>query len=176
MVDLVEYFLLARTKNGDAVGWMQLLVFVIIAVLYVLSAVVKARSNRESSESESAEAQQGGSRAGATKRNSVLKQFLKEVTDEKSWTANPAEKEAWQNQARGSASPLVAKPEKATQQKKVSAAKAGTIRKKTVEAQIETEEVGLREQLRLADQDDLQTAILHGEILGKCIALREPGD
>ncbi|MHC4456031.1 MAG: hypothetical protein ACYS0I_02890 [Planctomycetota bacterium] len=81
---LAQIVLVAQRSDNDGAGWMQILVFVILAVLYAVGSILKAKGGKLEEQGEEAEGEQkGGSKPAERVRARQLFQKLEEVLEEK---------------------------------------------------------------------------------------------
>ena len=57
---LAQIVLVAQRRDNDGAGWMQILVFVILAVLYAVGSILKAKGSKLEEQGEEAEGEQKG--------------------------------------------------------------------------------------------------------------------
>jgi len=153
---LSESICLAR--NGDSDQWMQILVFVVIAVIYGLGAILKARQRKEQAG--------GGETAG---RARVRRRPVERPLPRRPAVATvPAQKVEMRK------SPSVSAPPESVEVGPVPAVKAGYEQRQFAAAQ--RQPVYLSELLSgYPDIAELRKAILYHEIFGKPLSLRAPG-
>lgn len=177
--------------QGEDGGWMQLLVFVVVAVLYALGGVIKAKKRKGGVEKED---ESGGEPAppepqreplraigrpkqaqgSPVRRKSVLEAFVEEITR----AAQPE----FQAPRRQQPPPVARTPRIETQimemPKTPTPEALAAIKPKppAVEAkqQAQADDLALIAPA-LGGPDDVTRAILHYEILGKPVSLRDPG-
>ena len=184
--------LILAARRDDFEGWMQILVFVAMAVVYALSGILKAvKSQKTEGAKEKTERQRGQPRLGDS---ASLRQYRVVAQPQHLKIAHPKPdvQQAVQVQPK---EPQV-KPQLAIQKQKIEAEiqelpeikpKVEKLREFTSEITKvqEGERVGLGVPvakyldeifLDYADPDELKRAILHYEILGKPLSLRIPDD
>lgn len=151
---LIQIILGAR--DTDTGSWMQLLVFIVMGILWVIGGILKARSNKIRESDLKEEAGEQGSKPGGT-RQTIATQF---ATKAQRLKVKPS---AIRHEPKQSPEPLGMAVKKA-KPLDVKWEKAATTAPS--EAKIEV----------LADfesSEDLRRAILHYEILGRPLSLRE---
>lgn len=72
---LAQMFFTAR--NRDVEGWMDMLVLVIVAVVYALGSIIKAKGKKQGEQPQ--QQPRKPARQPATSRKSILEQFVKEI-------------------------------------------------------------------------------------------------
>lgn len=178
--------------EGEDGGWMQLLVFVVVGVLYALGGIIKARKRKggvaEEDESPGEPASPEPQReplraigrpkqqqAGAARRKSVLQTFVEEIT-----RAAQLEVQAPQPQKPPPASrtPRIETEILQLPKKRTGEALAATQPKRLA---VEAKEQAQADDLQviapeLASTDDLARAVLDYEIFGKPVSLRDPAE
>jgi type IV secretory pathway VirB10-like protein len=154
---LSESICLAR--NGDSDQWMQILVFVVIAVIYGLGAILKARQRKE---------QAAGGETAARAR--VRRRPVERPLPRRPAVATvPPQKRVEMRK-----SPPVPAPPKSVEVGPVPAVKAGYEQRQF--AAVQRQPVYLSELLSgYPDIAELRKAILYHEIFGKPLSLRAPG-
>jgi len=153
---LSESIYLAR--NGDSDQWMQILVFVVIAVIYGLGAILKARQRKE----------QGGGGETAARARVRRRPVQRPLPRRPAVATVPAQRVEMQK------GPFVPAPPKSVEVGPVPAVKAGYKQRQFAAAQ--RQPVYLSELLSgYPDIAELRKAILYHEIFGKPLSLRAPG-
>jgi hypothetical protein len=158
---LAQLILAARNSDDRDIGWMQILVFVILAVFYAVGSIVKAKANKTAPE--------GGKQiprkpARKSPESTIDLQLLKQL-----WRpARPTPS----SQPRPQVQPKLEELPEFT---------AETVKKlegKRVAMPAEIPQAKYLSEI-LSDYDDperLRKAILHYEILGKPLSLRDPSE
>jgi hypothetical protein len=187
---LAQLILAAR---GNGVGeWMNILVIVVVAVVYGLSSIIKAKGKKAQGEEEK-QLTRRPTRKPATGGRGVLEQFFDELRN----LAEPAQ----DRESRPTARPArqkIARPQSAVRKYAAEAKQAGRVQPRTEQPDFEelpesttkTAEglVGKRKGIAevpeskylsevladFTDPEDLRMAILHYEILGRPLSLRDP--
>jgi hypothetical protein len=175
---IVQTFVLGRGADGDENGWMQLLVFIVLAVFWAIGGIMKARAAKSQDEKQK---QQGGTRPQPRPRPSFERLLRKEPEKARTRPMQAkAAKMARQLAQDKAAERLVKQPAQAKAvdyryrgvppeavEEKKGVAEAAPRAAATALAVVEGPgvEIGTSEQLR--------AAILHYEIFGKCVGLRE---
>jgi hypothetical protein len=169
--------LAARNSDEKDAGWMQILVFVILSVFYAIGSIVKARANKTAPKGEK---QIPRKPARKSPESTIDLQMLKQLWRPEKPVAKPQIQPTRRKVTRPATArsavlepqmvkPQVAKPQVQPKLEKITAGVA-------MPAEIPQEKY-LSE--ILSDYDDsekLKRAILHYEILGKPLSLREPGE
>jgi hypothetical protein len=203
MVDFLTAMTLAARRN-DIEGWVQVLVFIMLAVFYVLGSILKARSKKagQEGEEESAQRQIGkpsegvkGLKSEAFQRpgRAPRRQYRPEV--------QPPRRRAVR--AQPAARRLAVKVERATRPPTIKPREVPEVSPPRPQLEPKLEELpeftsGLDKEMKAerlgipaeiarvkylgeplldySDPDKLRRAILHYEILGKPLSLRGPGE
>jgi len=204
-------------RGDDIDGWMNILVFVIVAVVYALGAIIKAKG-KKSQEGTKSQLQRKPARKPATSGRSLLEQFIREIQGsarpEEARESRPAAPPAGRKIARPEATVQKYAPEteQATRTKPISLTAKPKLSISTPRVQPDFEEIqelgtsiqalppdftskGVEELVGkgvdmpaevvesrylsevlsdYADPEELRRAILHYEILGKPLSLRDP--
>ncbi len=198
---LAQFILVAR--GNDPGGWMNILILVIVAAVYGLGTIIRAKG-KKSQEQVDEELSRKPARKPATGGRGVLEQFINELRG----LAEPTQ----DRESRPPAQPAhrqIARPQPAVRKYAAQAKQAGRVQPRTVQPdfeelqEIETSLEALPEYtsktvkglvskgkgmadkvpeskylsevlLDYADPDELRTAILHYEILGRPLSLRDP--
>ena len=178
--------------EGEDGGWMQLLVFVVVAVFYALGGIIKARKRKGGVEEEdespgepaSPEPQREPLRAigrpkqqqaGAARRKSVLETFVQEITRAAQVEVQAPRPQKPPPPAR---TPRI-ETEIAELPKKPKGHGIAAIQPKSVAAEAkEQAQAGDLQVItpELASTDDLARAVLDYEIFGKPVSLRDPAE
>ena len=169
MCDILSQITILARNNDDDGGWVQLLIFLVMAVFWVVGGILKAKANRASTE----DGQQGPKpaqkppQARPTARVRPLAQLQPQkpqiaVRKEPVAQRFAAAQKAYEPKLEGPIE-IIPKSEKITQ--------LDLIRSPAAKA---TKPQDTKSILELKDSDDLRKAILHYEILGKPLALRGP--
>jgi len=187
---LLAQLILAR--GNDFEGWMDILVLVIIAAVYGLGAIIKTK-RKKPQEQVKQELGRKLARKPATGGRGVLEQFFNELRG----LAEPTQG----RESRPIGQPArqkIARPQPAVRKYAAEAKQAGRVQSRTVQPDFEelpesttkTAEglAGKRKDMAevpeskylsevladFTDPEDLRMAILHYEILGKPLSLRDP--
>jgi len=181
---LAQIVLAAR--GDDAEGWMNTLVIVLLAVFWAIGGILKVRARK--AEKAEAEDEEPGVVKGPlrpTARRATAKSVYKDKARGVAvWRPQPQRIRAGAKTLAEEVEPRQAKPSvagrKAREPKTAVAKMAGVRPPKAVPAAgaVRAVEKPMLEQLLLSaeEQDELRKAILHYEILGKPLSLREPVD
>jgi len=145
--------LAARNSDEKDTGWMQILVFVILAVFYALGSIVKAKANKTAQKEE-------------------------QIPRKPAGKPPESNRDLQRPTPRSQPRPQVAKPQVQPKLEEISelTPAASLLRSKTAGAEIP--QAGYLSGI-LSDYDDpekLRRAILHYEILGKPLSLRDPSE
>jgi hypothetical protein len=169
-----QLVIISRAANGDEEGWMQILVFIVLAVFWAIGGIMKARAAKTQQEKQK---QQPKERPQPRPRPS-LERFLQR---------EPEKARARPMQARAAkiARQLV-RDKAAEQAKKEPVAVQSSESVKDVLAEVDKiDYIGeiapveaamaavARQEIELGTSEQLREAMLHFEIFGKCIGLRE---
>ncbi len=184
---LLAQLILAR--GNDFEGWMDILVLVIIAAVYGLGAIIKTKRKKPQEQGEQ-ELGRKLARKPATGGRGVLEQFFNELRG----LAEPAQG----RESRPIGQPArqkIARPQPAVRKYAAEAKQAGRVQPttrlaepeftgKTVEglagkrmdmaAEVPESKYLSEVLMDYADPDELRMAILHYEILGRPLSLRDP--
>ena len=174
--------LAARNSDEKDTGWMQILVFVILSVFYAVGSIVKARANKTAPKGKE---QVPRKPARKPPDLQILKQFfgLPEEPESSSQPSPEASKPLARAKrpavARQMVRPQVAKPQVQPKLEKATAGVAVPL--VSAERPVAGAEIPQEKYLSeiLSDYENpesLRRAILHYEILGKPLSLREPGE
>lgn len=174
---LAQIVLAAR--GDDAEGWMNTLVIVLLAVFWAIGGILKARARKaEKAEAEDEEQGIGKGPLRPTARRATAKPVYKDKAHGVAvWRPQPQRIRAGVKTLAEEVEPRQAKPSVAG--RKVQGPKAAVAKmaveqpEKPVSA---PEEPVIESLLSGEEPDELRRAILHYEILGKPISLREPVD
>jgi len=157
---LAQLILAARDSNERDTGWMQILVFVILVIFYAVGSIVKARANKTAPKEKKQIPRKPARKPPASAIElQLLKQFRR--------LAGPT--------PRSQPRPQVAMPQVQPRLEELPelTPAASLLRSKTAGAEIPQEKY-LSEILSDYDNSErLRRAILHYEILGKPLSLRE---
>ena len=203
---LAQIILAARNGDREGTNWMQMLVFVILAVFYVLGSILKSKTNKPKEEDQERPSRKAGikpaesARAPKTLQKTPYRQVQRPVGRTISRQPRP------QVSATGRARREVKRPQPVVQ--KVAPKKEQAIGLEHIELpeiselslpspqlqpkfeelpKLEDKGVGIPAETPYAkhvteplldydDPDKLRRAILHYEILGKPLSLRGPGE
>ena len=207
MNELLSQIILAARRRGTE-SWMQILVFVFIAVIYALGSIAKARANKIEQEDDKKSSLKPGRKPPERKRG-VQKQPLQQRRRPVVPLARKPYKPQVQFPSRKVARPQpavqkpIAKKERPTPVKTIEMPEFAELRlpspqvepviqelpeltsetlkkleKKHVAAPVETPQIKYVGEplLDYADTDELKRAILHYEILGKPLSLRDQSE
>jgi hypothetical protein len=173
--------LAARDSNERDTGWMQILVFVILSVFYAVGSIVKARANKTAPKGEKQIPRKPARKSPeSTIDLQMLKQFFGLPEEaESSSQPSPEASEPFVRAKRPAVARQVAGPQVQPKLEKVTAGVAVPL--VTAERAVAGAEIPQSKYLSeiLSDYEDtekLRRAILHYEILGKPLSLREPGE
>ncbi len=182
---LAQIVLAAR--DDDAGGWMNTLVIVLLAVFWAIGGILKARA-RKAEKAEAEDEEQGvvkGPLRPTARRSTAKSVYKDKARGVAVWRPQPQRIRAGARTLAEGVEPRQAKPSvagrKAREPKTAVAKMAGVVRPpKAVPAAgaVRAVEKPMLEQLLLSaeEPDELRKAILHYEILGKPLSLREPVD
>jgi hypothetical protein len=185
-----QLILAARDSNERDTGWMQILVFVILSIFYAVGSIVKARANKTAPKGKEQIPRKLASRRsrgpGRKPPESaidlqMLKQFfgLPEEEPESSSRPGPEVSKPLVRAKRPAVARQVAMPQVQPKLEKVTAGVAMPL--VTAERAVAGAEIPQTKYLSeiLSDYEDpekLRRAILHYEILGKPLSLRDPSE
>lgn len=181
MNNLLAQIVLAAGNNGA--GWLQILVFVVVAAVYALGSILKARANKlEEGDEEQLPGKPtqkpldgvrgiqprrpAGPAPGRQYRPQTQPPHRKVARPQPVARKFPAKKDRW------AIEPLALEPLEKESKELISKPledKDTAIRAKTPQAKYFAEAL-----LDYADPDEIRRAILHYEILGKPLSLRPP--
>ena len=160
------FLILARNGDGEDTGWSQMLVFLVLAVFWIVGGIMKAKTQKANRQQQKQKPQQGS------------KHFQRPDFQQVQKPAEKVTKVYQQAQAALRPEAAAKKVEKFQEQIPKPVEMAGAVKQaerkiakpaeKTVELVVESERLLIPE-----DTQQLKTAILHYEILGKPLALRE---
>jgi len=178
---LVQVIVAAR--RGDREGWVQILVFVVLAVIYALGSIIKAKSNKIEQEEEEQLAPKEPRKPPESLRR-LQKQSLRQARA----AAGPAPSTEYKRQIQPVRRKVV-RPEPVVREPLTKKVEHGIkelpeFTSETLEKQ-EAKPLGFAAQkpvvedvsrpvLDYTDADELTRAILHYEILGRPLSLRDP--
>ncbi|MHC4737543.1 MAG: hypothetical protein ACYS9Y_01430 [Planctomycetota bacterium] len=178
---LAEIFLSARNRNNDNGGWMQILVFVMIAVVYGISYIIKA------AKAEKPEEQQQKGKPQATRRPMQRLNQKRPVPVSRIIKAQPRRPIQAEYGEISRPKPVIEKmtsklPETLEEitiqpemiRKPLQRPKRLSVTDLDTSKPIEI--IGDTPLIKFADSEMLRKAILHYEILGKPVSLRGPGE
>ena len=184
---LLAQLILAR--GNDFEGWMDILVLVIIAAVYGLGTIIKTK-RKKSQEQVEEELSRKSARKPATGGRGVLEQFFNELRSLAEPTQDRESRPIGQPERQ-----KIAHPQPAVRKYAAEAKQAGRVQLttrlaepeftgKTVEglagkrmdmaAEVPESKYLSEVLLDYADPDELRMAILHYEILGRPLSLRDP--
>ena len=160
---LAQVILATRDSDGEGTGWMQLLTFVIIGIIYALSGIIKAKSKKiklEDDEPSDRIRTLQGQQLQKRKIDHIAQPDVQRFVDKarqqlqfRTQAAKPPEKPATSSSAMPPSRPKINKPAGPTPQL----------------ADEYSDDINL---VNLDEPDDLKKAILHYEILSKPLSLR----
>jgi len=171
-----QFAVLGQGPDGEESGWMQLLVFIVLAVFWAIGGIMKARAAAKAQAEKNKQPKGPAPQAPARPRPSFERIF--EAQPEKA-RARPKEaqaaKMAQQLSQAKAAKPVPKAPVAAEAAKGVVPQQMGEA-KPVVEAPAEVTALAAVEGLGLeiGSSEQLRAAILHYEIFGKCVGVREP--
>jgi hypothetical protein len=185
-----ELFAQILARNEDVENWMNILLVVIIAVFWALGGLLKARSRNVKEESEESQSDKSARRRPKTSTN-LKKEFFKQLG-----FSHPAGQGSRQYRRqieqlrRRITRPRPTSLSMGTEKKPISVPSKEERSKLTSEPVIELKDkdvVAIQQEmlgaafavkslLDYTDPDELRRAILHYEILGKPLSLRNPGE
>ena len=157
MTNIINHILANNGNNGEDRGWMQILIFIFIAVFYGLSSIIKAKAAKN---------QQKESLQSQPKKPQPLSFKFTDLQSKLASAINPRPREYRK---------ITIPP-----QKKPSELTSPSPGPKPVKPRIATslepaaEPSRIEELFDYSDPTELRKAILYHEILGKPIALRKP--
>jgi hypothetical protein len=175
---LAQLILAARNRDDRDGGWMQILVFVILAVFYAVGSIVKAKANKTApKKKERIPRKPVRKPPESTKELQMLKQLF--GLSEEAESSQPAPSQAAKPQVRP-AGRKVTRPQPAARRKSPAEAKMEKVSGRAAKTAVATgvPHTGYLSEI-LSDYDDpgkLRRAILHYEILGKPMSLRDPSE
>ena len=178
---LAEIFLSARNRNSDDGGWIQILVFVVIAVFYGISYIIKAAKAKKAEEQE----QNGKPQA----RRSFVQRLNQKGQRPVSSSVRVQPRRPIQATYRE-----ISRPQPVVE--KITSKKPETLEKTAIQSEMigkplqrpkglkstgldtsKTKEIMVKKpSIKFDDSEMLRKAILHYEILGKPLSLRGPGE
>jgi hypothetical protein len=186
-----ELFAQILARNEDVENWMNILLVVIIAVFWALGGLLKARSRKVKGESEEPQSDKPARKRPQTSTN-LKKEFFKQLGF--SHPAGPGSSRQYRRQIeqlrRRITRPRPTSLSMGTEKKPISIPSKEERSKLTSEPVIELKDkdvVAIQQEmlgaafavkslLDYTDPDELRRAILHYEILGKPLSLRNPGE
>ncbi len=184
---LVHQLILASRRSDDTSGWSELVVFLILAVFWAVSGIVKARGEKEKQQKKQQQ-QTETVRPLKSTQKPILQRYQVQRKPAPQ-QAKPAIRPIVREPGAGSkpivrSRPAVSKPAEHPkpifkEQKAYKAAPKDKIsfsQKSEQAAQTAALDIPIKPLAALDSPEELQTAILHYEILGQCIALRESED
>jgi hypothetical protein len=187
---LAQLFLAARKSNEDK-GWVQILVFVVLTVFYALGSIVKARANKAAAKGEEKEEENQTSKPARRPSESTIEmQLLKQLfgyperpapgKQPRQQVVKPQVQPTRRKVARPAGGamlePQVVRPQVQPKLEEIPEFTPAVLLRKSEAAGAEIPQTKYLSEI-LSDYDDsekLRRAILHYEILGKPVALREP--
>jgi hypothetical protein len=175
---LAQLILAARNSDEKDTGWVQILVFVILSVFYAVGSIVKARANKTAPKGKEQIPHKPARRPPESIIDlQILKQFFGLPEEpESSSQPSPEASEPLVRAKRPAVARQVTMPQVQPKLEKITAGVAASL--VTAERAIAGAEIQPAKYLSeiLSDYDDpekLRRAILHYEILGKPLSLRE---
>jgi hypothetical protein len=179
-------------RNGDTGGWVQILVLVVMVVIYGIGSIIKAKAGK-SEESDESEPSKPGQKPMLERVESIAKAFEKQFLQHRPQAKQQPEPRRQQQAQRPVARPQPrAVPQRPIPARPVPDMAAQLSSRKTPEPAIATAAKGHLAQSGLradatagagtvlpllvagGDPDALAKAILHYEILGRPLSLRDP--
>lgn len=170
MSGLLPQIILAARRYDEDAGWMQLLVFVIMAVFWALGSIIKSRSKKTGFEEEE----------GQLKEGQLEETFPEHGQQMSQQTTRPQQKK--DAQPRHTARHVTAKKETLAQPQTLKSLEIGKLSLKKTEIKTEQQEIpseqsqpqtGIEFPLDLEDADNLKRAVVYYEVLGKPLAMRD---
>ena len=151
---------IARNEDG---GWMQLLVFVVMAVIWAIGGILKAKKNKESMDQER---QLSGKRPRPQPQRAAVD--ANKITQLSVLMQKPGR--LIQNQKQAKLFDVVEQDQEVAESVRELSLKSKPL--KTTFKRAQTEQI-VEDLVKLEGPDDLRSAILHYEILGKPLSLRQ---
>jgi hypothetical protein len=174
---LAQLILAARDSNERDAGWMQILVFVILSVFYAVGSIVKARANKTAPKGKEQIPRKPARKPPASTIDlQSLKQFWRSARATPGSQPRPQVQPKLEELPEFTAEMALAIPATVKKDIRLSSVEAPEVMR--VAAPAEIPRVKYLSEI-LSDYDDpekLRRAILHYEILGKPLSLREPGE
>ena len=167
---VAEFVLLGQGPDGEeSSGWMQLLVFIILAVFWAIGGIMKARAAKSQEEKQKQQTPPRPPRQRPSLERILDAQPEKRPMQAKAvkMARKPVPEKVFGLQVEEIAAVQAA--DYAPSRPKVGAKKKAPLAEEKAEAAIMTLE---EPQIQIGTTDQLRAAIIHYEIFGKCIALR----
>jgi hypothetical protein len=198
MGELLAQIVLLAARGDEDIGWVQILVFVVVVVIYALGSIIKAKANKiEQGEQEQMPGKPGGKSPGVRGRL-LARGRVKPSPTGRRQMPQAGQPRRRMTRPRPVAQRAVPEMEQALEYPTPTpslAAELGVpaplkeadkLISKSVE-RLEDEEVGAAAQIArtgylaeilsdYADSEEIRRAILHYEILGKPLSLRSPSE
>jgi len=170
----VQTIVLGRGPDGEENGWMQLLVFIVLAVFWAIGGIMKARSAKSQNDKQKQQTKprpqprprpslerflRGEPEKARTKPMQVrASKMAQQLAMDKAGGKQPAQAKAFDYRLRG------VQPEVVAQEKPDVEAAPGALA------------VVDRPEVEIGTSEQLRAAMLHCEIFGKCVGLRQSQD
>jgi hypothetical protein len=166
------FVIISRAANGDEEGWMQILVFIVLAVLWAIGGIMKARAAKTQQEK-----QKQQPKARPQPRPS-LERFLQAEPERVRTRPMQARAAKMTRQLmRDKTAEQAGKQQKQAVERGYKEAPPASVEKKIVETPAVGEATGTAaiegNGVEIGTTEQLRAAILHFEIFGKCVGLRE---
>jgi len=170
---LAQIIVAARRGDDKDSGWMQLLIIVVLAAIYGVGGLLKARANKLERKEEE---QLGRKPAPEPSEDAMAAKRLPARPDEQAQRPSPPmQRSQYRPQVRPPGRKIM-RPQLSVQ--KFIAKEEPAVWPETLEPQLQPElkDIYIGSLLGFDDPDSLRKAILHYEILGKPLSLRGPSE
>ena len=172
--------LAARDNNGEEGGWMQLLIFLVIAIFWAFGGIAKARANKitpkdfpeEGPEGETEEETVESEELQPAQRPRIQRPVPKKTIEHRQESITPRDIKTKKLKGQEPV-PEVGLTDSGELSELSGIGENGPYR--ILSAKTESKET-VKRLLRFEDSSDLRRAILHYEILGKPLSLRDPSE
>ena len=184
---LTQIMVAARSRKSKDMGWVQVLVFVVVAIVYAIGSVLRARANKiESKDEEQLGPERTGKAVAGTRRIQPRRavgpapgrQYRPQVGPPRRKIVRPQPvAQMFSVKLAAEEEPAIveqAQPELGLARSVIP--KELKVKPLVVSRETPGPEVGFEGLLDFADPEDLKRAILHYEILGKPMSLRGPSE